>query len=98
MGHPSLGLSRLDCRRITSAPRYKPASWGLQRLSPRTHALLSNSMMLGRVTVFLKVHWLQGQGGSVAAGVHGPLPPLIVNSVSLIALLNHCLNIGFRPR
>lgn len=54
-------------------------------------------MMLGRVTVFLKVHWLQGQGGSVAAGVHGPLPPLIVNSVSLIALLNHCLNIGFRP-
>lgn len=55
-------------------------------------------MMLGKVTAFSKrplpckvkdIQWL--------LGFVGHCHPLIVNSVSPIALLNNCLTTGFRP-
>lgn len=73
---PWVYWSRPDCRRITSVLPPTSLHLGTSRgCLLGTHALLNNLMMLGRVTVFLKVHCLQSQGGSMAAGVHGPLPP-----------------------
>jgi len=100
LGPPALSeWSCPDRRRIASAPTRRPVSWDTQRLGPRVHPFfLRVLMMLGTVTVFLKrllpckvkdIQWLLG----FVDHCH----PLIVNSVSPVALLKNCLNTGFRP-